>query len=343
MFNKVRLLICFIDFYICLTKLAVSVYDIKKRKRGVAMDFDSINYFLNICNCGSFSEAAKRLYISQPTLSRRITALEDELGTELLSRKSTGISLTPAGKTFYEEQTTLMNSQQRLIERMKSFRQEYAGTLTVGIREELPFGMILKTSMHIKALHPNLDIRILSFSTSELIERYIAGSIDVAYSLRDYFSGHYSGVVETVLKVDPTILIPRSHRLYGVSPLKLSDFIGEKFVIFKRGAGIQGNTLSFFEQHGISFKEALVCNSSSARLSASALNGYLAIGSSYWLERYDIDDLFRTVLVPETNINGADVCIAYQPENLLASRFATHLQSMHFEADMPELESIIID
>lgn len=93
------------------------------------MDFDSINYFLSICTSGSFSEAAKRLYISQPTLSRRITALEDELGTELFSRKSTGISLTPAGKVFYEEQTKLMNSQFRLLEKMKSFRQDYAGTL----------------------------------------------------------------------------------------------------------------------------------------------------------------------------------------------------------------------
>lgn len=50
----------------------------KKLERGMrTMDFDSINYFLSICTSGSFSEAAKRLYISQPTLSRRITALED--------------------------------------------------------------------------------------------------------------------------------------------------------------------------------------------------------------------------------------------------------------------------
>lgn len=58
----------------------------KKLERGMrTMDFDSINYFLSICTSGSFSEAAKWLYISQPTLSRRITALEDELGTELFS------------------------------------------------------------------------------------------------------------------------------------------------------------------------------------------------------------------------------------------------------------------
>lgn len=147
------------------------------------MDFDSINYFLSICTSGSFSEAAKRLYISQPTLSRRITALEDELGTELFSRKSTGISLTPAGKVFYEEQTKLMNSQFRLLEKMKSFRQDYAGTLNIGIREDLSYDLILRTAMYVKSVHPNLDIRIFAYSTNDLAERYIAGQIDIAFNL----------------------------------------------------------------------------------------------------------------------------------------------------------------
>ena len=190
------------------------------------MDFDSINYFLSICTSGSFSEAAKRLYISQPTLSRRITALEDELGTELFSRKSTGISLTPAGKVFYEEQTKLMNSQFRLLEKMKSFRQDYAGTLNIGIREDLSYDLILRTAMYVKSVHPNLDIRIFAYSTNDLAERYIAGQIDIAFNLRDYFPGHYPGVVETVLKISPTILIPKSHRLYDIHPLKLSDIVG---------------------------------------------------------------------------------------------------------------------
>ena len=197
------------------------------------MDFDSINYFLSICTSGSFSEAAKRLYISQPTLSRRITALEDELGTELFSRKSTGISLTPAGKVFYEEQTKLMNSQFRLLEKMKSFRQDYAGTLNIGIREDLSYDLILRTAMYVKSVHPNLDIRIFAYSTNDLAERYIAGQIDIAFNLRDYFPGHYPGVVETVLKISPTILIPKSHRLYDIHPLKLSDIVGEQFVIMK--------------------------------------------------------------------------------------------------------------
>lgn len=316
----------------------------KKLERGMrTMDFDSINYFLSICTSGSFSEAAKRLYISQPTLSRRITALEDELGTELFSRKSTGISLTPAGKVFYEEQTKLMNSQFRLIEKMKSFRQEYAGTLNIGIREDLSYDLILRTAMYVKSVHPNLDIRIFAYSTNDLAERYIAGQIDIAFNLRDYFPGHYPGVVETVLEISPTILIPKSHRLYDIHPLKLSDIVGEQFVIMKRGSGMQKYTLNMFEKHGVSFKDAFARNSSTARLSTAVLNGYLAIGSSYWMDEQSPKDFFRSVIVPDSNINYADLCIAYQPENTLASRFASYLQNMHFDEEYSEMETLIID
>ena len=79
------------------------------------MDFDSINYFQHLY-LRQFFRSGKRC-ISQPTLSRRITALEDELGTELFSRKDRHLPLPPAGKVFYEEQTKLMNSQFRLLEK----------------------------------------------------------------------------------------------------------------------------------------------------------------------------------------------------------------------------------
>ena len=78
---------------------------------------------------------------------------------EIRRNKSTGISLTPAGKVFYEEQTKLMNSQFRLLEKMKSFRQDYAGTLNIGIREDLSYDLILRTAMYVKSVHPNLSLR----------------------------------------------------------------------------------------------------------------------------------------------------------------------------------------
>lgn len=262
------------------------------------MDFDSINYFLSICTSGSFSEAAKRLYISQPTLSRRITVLEDELGTELFSRKSTGISLTPAGKVFYEEQTKLMNSQFRLIEKMKSFRQEYAGTLNIGIREDLSYDLILRTAMYVKSVYPNLDIRIFAYSTNDLAERYIAGQIDIAFNLRDYFPGHYPGVVETVLKISPTILIPKSHRLYDIHPLKLSDIVGEQFVIMKRGSGMQKYTLNMFEKHRSKLQGCVCLQFVNRTALYRRLKRLPRYRSSYWMDEQSPKDFFRSVIVP---------------------------------------------
>lgn len=306
------------------------------------VDFDSINYFLSICNSGSFSEAAKRLYISQPTLSRRITALEEELGAELFARKSTGISLTPAGKVFYEEQVKLMDQQNRLMERMMSFRKEYAGTLSIGIRENLPIEHIFETALHMKEKHPNLDIRIFSYSISELADRYATGRIDIAVGFRNYFEGQYHGEIETIVEVAPTILIPRGHRLYNVNPLRIQDLAGEKFVITNRGHVLQSKALNIFEKHGITFREALVCGSGTARLSAAVLNNYLAIGASCWLEIYDSRSFFRSVVVPDTGITAVDLCAVYDPENALASRFAAYLQEMHFEEKNAEMETIII-
>ena len=118
---------------------------------------------------------------------------------------------------------------------------------------------------------------------------------------------------------------------------------------------MQKYTLNMFEKHGVSFKDAFACNSSTARLSTAVLNGYLAIGSSYWMDEQSPKDFFRSVIVPDSNINYADLCIAYQPvkrdiifgkhipENTLASRFASYLQNMHFDEEYSEMETLIID
>ena len=61
------------------------------------MDIRVLKYFLAVAREQSFSVAAERLYLSQPTLSRQIKELEDELGTQLLIRSSKGVTLTEEG------------------------------------------------------------------------------------------------------------------------------------------------------------------------------------------------------------------------------------------------------
>lgn len=70
------------------------------------MQLRQLEYFLAVWEAGSFSGAAARLYVTQPSLSQQIGALEKELGAVLLERGRQGVTLTPAGRVFLPEHRT---------------------------------------------------------------------------------------------------------------------------------------------------------------------------------------------------------------------------------------------
>ena len=72
------------------------------------MELEQLRMFLAVAECGSFSEAAKRLFVSHSTTSRAVAALEAELGTTLLRRSSRSVTLTPAGEVLVERAKDLL-------------------------------------------------------------------------------------------------------------------------------------------------------------------------------------------------------------------------------------------
>lgn len=69
------------------------------------MNLHQIQYVLAVAECGNFSKAARKLYVSQPTLSQQIALLEDELGVTLFIRYPRKVELTNAGNIFYSTRT----------------------------------------------------------------------------------------------------------------------------------------------------------------------------------------------------------------------------------------------
>src|SRR2546426_2910170 len=70
---------------------------------GVAMELRHLRYFVAVAEAGSLTVAAERkLHTSQPSLSRQIRDLEEEVGARLLTRRARGIELTPAGRAFFD-------------------------------------------------------------------------------------------------------------------------------------------------------------------------------------------------------------------------------------------------
>lgn len=93
-------------------------------KIGEKMNFQNIEYFLAVVECGNFTKAAKNLYISQQSLSENIRRLEDEVGTPLLVRGKT-LSLTPAGKCFVSGGQKILKTQDKMLREIAVISDTY--------------------------------------------------------------------------------------------------------------------------------------------------------------------------------------------------------------------------
>lgn len=106
---------------------------------GMVIDTLSIAYFLEVARCLNFTKAANALYVSQPAISRKVAALEKELGCPLIDRTSKSVVLTPAGKEFQKYFTKMMSELDDMVIKVRGMSQEKAGKVSLGVFQEWDF------------------------------------------------------------------------------------------------------------------------------------------------------------------------------------------------------------
>ena len=95
------------------------------------MDINQLKYFISVSQLLSFTEAAKKHFITQPAISHQINNLESELGVKLLTRTSHSVKLTKAGREFYPYAIATLENLQSAQLRMKSLAEGYTGYLKI--------------------------------------------------------------------------------------------------------------------------------------------------------------------------------------------------------------------
>src|ERR1700687_3222915 len=118
------------------------------------MELRHLRYFIAVAEMGSLTEAAKRrLYTSQPSLSRQIRDLEDQVGVELLSRSVHGVELTAAGKAFLDHARLALMQVDAAVDTARSAAQPAKKTFAIGFQTGLEMNW-LPQAMHV--LHDEL-------------------------------------------------------------------------------------------------------------------------------------------------------------------------------------------
>ena len=144
------------------------------------MDFKQIRYFVAVAEAGSFSEGARRAFVTQPTLSAAIAALEAELGFALLERHARGVRLTPKGEEVLETSRSILRQTERL--KAASGGTPPGRPLRLGILPTIAPALVTQWIGRLQALAPGRSWRTEDAPLAKLQERLASGRYDVILS-----------------------------------------------------------------------------------------------------------------------------------------------------------------
>ena len=192
------------------------------------MELRHLRYFIAVAEMGSLTEAAKRrLYTSQPSLSRQIRDLEDEVGVELLSRSVHGVELTAAGKAFLDHARLALMQVDAAVDTARSAAQPARRAFSIGFQTGLEMNWLAQ-AMHL--LHDelkNIHVSVTSDYSPDLAEALARGRLDLAFMRAE--PDHDLEYV--VVDREPLIvLMPNDHRLTARETIRPQDFLGEIFI-----------------------------------------------------------------------------------------------------------------
>jgi LysR family transcriptional regulator, flagellar master operon regulator len=144
-----------------------------------AMDIQLAQTFLDIVNTGSFVRAAKRLNVSQTTVSARVRLIETQLGRTLFVRNKAGASLTPAGKDFLRYAQILVQVWRRACQQV-ALPSGRHGLLTVGGELSLWNPLLLNWLVAMRRSAPGIALRTEISIPGELMRQVVDGVLDIA-------------------------------------------------------------------------------------------------------------------------------------------------------------------
>ena len=197
------------------------------------MNSTQIRCFLAAAEASSFTEAAERLYLSQPTFGRHISALEQELGFPLFVRSRTPYRLTPAGQIMAESLSGLTGAYERALGRARAVASGQEGRLRIGLLEgQLMEEPLRRAVQELRAERPGIAIDIEHHSFRSMFDALSRGVLDLGVTLTDDIPGRGDFSHLPLFTLENAVVLPAGHPLAGRSDLTLRDLRGETFIEF---------------------------------------------------------------------------------------------------------------
>ncbi len=203
------------------------------------MNFRQLECFLAVVDEGSFTRAARRLGITQPSLSQHIKTMESELDGTVLDRLPRGVSLTPAGRALLPEARLAVRSLERGRQWARSALAGELGELEIATVLSMAVGVLPRHIGIWHQLHPNVSIRLHEFRHRQLLEDAVEqGIADFAVGPRPL--RRWDGPLETVAWEEFVLVVASSDPLARQASVTLEELSEREWVLYHPDHGLAG-------------------------------------------------------------------------------------------------------
>lgn len=204
------------------------------------------------------SEAAKYLYISQPTISQIISELEKEYGTQLFERQARELKITPTGEILLESAREIVAIHESLEQRMLTVNAKRP--LRIGVTLTIGDTMISSLATLMKEHFPDIDIFVTVQNTRSIEELLIHSELDLA--LVEGLISNPDIITKPVFVDHLSVICGATHSFANRESISLQELRNQEFILRERGSGTRAIFERLMADNNLPFTAKWECNSS---------------------------------------------------------------------------------
>ncbi len=297
--------------------------DLKKMIREKVMNFNQLKYFQAVCKYSNMTKAAESLNISQPSISRAIQDLENEIGTNLFHRVNKKIFLTEEGTFFLKRISNILDELEMTEDIMKDFGNK-KNIVKVGVPPLLGTILFPMFFLNFRKMHSNIELEFYEGDSLEISQLLNDDTIDLGLivSENDICDNYKSKVLHSS-EIDYCVSI--NHKHSKLSSIDFNAIANEPLVLVKEGFAHNKIINQVFKQHNISPTIILYTNQ------LHTIKDFLkrGIASSFLIKEIAQSDP-QIVAIPCNNPLKINVLMIVRKDKYLfdaAKKFITYLRT----------------
>lgn len=224
------------------------------------MELRQLRYFKAVAEELHFQRAARKVNITQPSLSNQIKSLEEELGVTLLARDRKSVELTEAGEVFWDHCDAILASVEKAVDETKHAAGLEKLTLKLGTRFFINLPIFTTSVMATRLADPNITIEQIDMPTNEVENAVKEGTIDIGFAP----SGikHPALIVKKIIDGYFVVVMPKDHTLAQNEAVPIKDLKGQPLIFFDKALNPQlyNRCVGFFKDAGFQPKIVMETN-----------------------------------------------------------------------------------